>query len=107
MLQGVRRNRTPSSDLRWIDRFPAAYRESVLNEPADAISDVVHDSACLAILKHYRSLMPMAMESRKPVFALKPADGAIGAHTEAVRRAYVDFQELAALIIDRSGGVLR
>ena len=58
------------------------------------------------MLKHYRSLMPMAMEARKPVFALKPAEGAIGAHGEAVRNAYKDFFALGRRIADRCGAVL-
>ncbi len=107
MLHGMRGNRPPKAYLRWIDRIPGAYRTSVLGEPVDAVIDVVDDPHCLAVLKHYRSLMPMAMEARKPVFALKPADGAIGAHNEAVRRAYLDFQELATRIVERSGGTLR
>lgn len=105
-VYGTRVNRSPKAYLHWIERFPAAYRKWVLDEPAPAVSDIVDDPYCLAMLKHYRSLMPMAMEARKPVFALKPADGAIGAHTEAVRRAYLDFQELAARIVERSGGIL-
>ena len=50
--------------------------------------------------------MAMAMEARKPVFALKPADGAIGAHGEAVRNAYKDFLALGLRIADRRGAVL-
>jgi chromosome partitioning protein len=108
MQHGMRENRPPKAYLRWIERFPAAYRESVLDEAVvDAVMTAAEDPYCLAMLKHYRSLMPMAMEARKPVFALKPADGAIGAHTEAVRRAYLDFQELATRIVERSGGTLR
>ena len=37
------------------------------------------------MLKHYRSLMPMAIEARKPIFHLKSADGALGAHIYAVQ----------------------
>ena len=103
MQHGMRENRPPKAYLRWIERFPVAYRESVLAEPVDAVMEAAYDPFCLAMLKHYRSLMPMAMEARKPVFALKPADGAIGAHNEAVRRAYEDFQKLAARIVQRSG----
>ena len=40
----------------------------------------------------------MAMQARKPVFSLKPADGAIGAHGEAVRNAHDDFTELVLQI---------
>ncbi len=107
MQHGMRENRPPKAYQRWIDRFPAAYRESVLNEPVPPALLAADDTHCLAMLKHYRSLMPMAMEARKPVFALKPADGAIGAHGEAVRNAYQDFLILAERIADRCGALLR
>lgn len=38
-----------------------------------------------------------------PVFFLKPAGGAIGAHVEAVRACYDDFLDLAKQIADKSG----
>ena len=53
------------------------------------------DPNCLAQLKHYRSLMPLAMEAGKPIFHLKPADGAIGAHVAAVTECGKDFRRLA------------
>jgi hypothetical protein len=43
--------------------------------------------------------MPLAMEARKPMFWLKPADGAIGAHAQAVRDCYDDFRALALQIL--------
>jgi hypothetical protein len=45
--------------------------------------------------------MPLAMEARKPMFFLKPADGAIGAHFNAVRDCYQDFRRLALEIAKR------
>lgn len=107
MQHGMRENRPPKAYQRWIDRFPAAYRESVLNEASSSAPSAEQDSYCLAMLKHYRSLMPMAMEARKPVFYLKPADGAIGAHVEAARNAYDDFLALARRIAQRCGVDLR
>jgi chromosome partitioning protein len=91
---------------RWLDRFPAQYRESVLDESPSQSLKAEDDPYCLAMLKHYRSLMPMAMEARKPVFALKPADGAIGAHGKAVQHSYQDFLALGRRIADRCGAVL-
>jgi chromosome partitioning protein len=64
---------------------------------------VENDPYCLAALKHYRSLMPLAMEARKPMFRLKPADGAIGAHAQAVRDCYGDFRALADQILSAIG----
>jgi len=54
-------------------------------------------------IKHYRSLMPMAMEARKPMFALRPADGAIGAHQANVQQCHEDFENLARAIAERVG----
>ena len=59
------------------------------------------DPLCLATLKHFRSLMPLAQEARKPMFALKPADGAIGGHVSAVRGCYRDFRALAREVARR------
>lgn len=107
MQHGMRENRPPKAYQRWIDRFPMSYRECVLEEQAPSTIAAESDPYCLAMLKHYRSLMPMAMEVRKAVFALKPADGAIGAHGEAVRNAYQDFLHLARRIADRAGAVIK
>lgn len=84
---------------RWIDRMPAAYRESFEEPKAEGV-EVSNDTFCLAQLKDYRSLMPMAQEAKKPMFALKPADGAIGGHQGAVRQAYDDFKGLAKAILE-------
>ncbi|MDQ3674965.1 MAG: hypothetical protein M3365_11380 [Gemmatimonadota bacterium] len=98
----LRDNRPVKAFQRWIARFPAAYRESVLGVSPDgpAADDGPNR---IATLRHYRSLVPMAMEARKPVFALKPADGAIGAHTEGAQRAFGDFNTLAEQIAERIG----
>jgi hypothetical protein len=65
--------------------------------------DYGHDGNCLGLLKHYRSLMPMAMEARKPIFHLKASDGAIGAHTYSVKDCEGDFRRLAESILSRLG----
>jgi hypothetical protein len=70
----------------------------VLNEENAAPPPIHQDPELLALLKHYRSLMPMAREARKPMFHLKPADGAIGAHFQAALDARRDFEALARAI---------
>ncbi len=96
-----RKNRPVKSYQKWISRIPAAYRIQVLDEMKSNASQVSQDRNCLAMLKHYRSLMAMAQEAGKPIFKLKPADGALGAHTYAVRQAYEDFKKLTLKIIKR------
>lgn len=98
MQHSERRNRPVKSYQKWIARIPTTYRQCVIDEPYDTVPDVANDKHCLAVLKHYRSLMPMAQECRKPVFHLRPADGALGAHGNAVRDAYRDFNSLASQI---------
>lgn len=58
---------------------------------------------CLGLMKHYHSLVPMAQEARRPIFLLRSADGAIGAHQQAVQAAYHHFAELALRILDAVG----
>lgn len=98
----VRLDRPVKAYARWTARIPSAYRESVLQEgPVDFA--VEEDPCCLAQLKHYRSLMPLAMEARKPMFHLKPADGAIGGHTASVQDCHRDFRDLALRIAQQIG----
>ena len=56
-----------------------------------------------ATLNHYRSLMAMAHEARKPMFHLKAADGALGGHSYAVQDCYKDFETLAKAIAAKCG----
>ena len=96
MQHGMRDNRPVKAYQRWMDKIPPVYRNAVLAETVSGkIPPVLQDPYLLAQLKYYRSLMPLAMEANKPMFKLKPADGAIGAHVEAVNDCYNDFLKLA------------
>jgi cellulose biosynthesis protein BcsQ len=88
---------------RWINRVPGVFHRDVLDDDLPAPATVDEDAACLAWLKDYHSLMAMAHERRKPIFHLKPADGAIGGHQQAVSSARVDFVNLAYAIARGAG----
>ena len=104
MQHGMRDSRPVKAYERWKRRIPAKYRVSVLGEAEpQSPPAAANDPYCLAMLKHYRSLMPLAMEAHKPMFHLKPADGAIGAHVSAVRDCYNDFLTLARKIASQVG----
>lgn len=104
MQHSERSNRPVKSYQKWIARIPETYRQWVMDLPPHPTAiNVREDGYCLAVLKHYRSLMPMAQESRKPIFYLKPADGALGAHSAAVRDAYGDFKHLSLKIGQKAG----
>ena len=98
LMQHMERLSRPAKAYRkWVDRIPDTYRESVLGSSLSAPLKG-NDGICLARLKHYRSLVPMAQEVRKPIFQLSSADGAIGSHAQAVRDAWSDFKALAVAI---------
>lgn len=103
MQHSVRLDRPVKSYDKWIERMPGDYRKYVLNEATPEGVTIANDPHCFVILKHYRSLMPMAQEVCKPIFHLKPADGALGSHTYAVQNAYQDFAKLSREIIKRVG----
>jgi cellulose biosynthesis protein BcsQ len=95
----VRLSRPVKAYDRWVNRMPGVYRQSVLGLEGNALTPAT-DPQCLATIKHYRSLVPMAQEARKPIFRLSPADGAIGSHAVGVQEAAVDFQTLAGKILN-------
>ena len=97
MQFGIRDSRPVKAYERWSRQIPTTYQNCVSQQEALSSSE----SNCLAMLKHYRSLMPLAMEARKPVFDLKSSDGAIGAHLYSAQESYGDFKDLATAILDR------
>lgn len=98
LRHSVRLDRPVKAFDRWIAKIPSTYAEGVLDQPADQTLTIDTDPNCIAKLKDYRSLMPLAQEARKPMFFLKPADGALGAHNYAVTDAYNDFKDVAVKI---------
>jgi hypothetical protein len=106
MQHGVRDSRPVKAYGRWLERIPGVYRQVVLDKPVTEPPTIEQDPLCLALLKHYRSLMPLAMDAHKPMFSLRPADGAIGAHVEAVSACHKDFLALAKRVADQSGFVV-
>ncbi len=86
---------------KWADKIPLIFRKSVLVDNNTESVNLEGDQYCIALIKHYRSLMAMAQEARKPIFLLKPADGAIGAHFNAVKEVYKDFNKLTDNIIKK------
>jgi chromosome partitioning protein len=98
LRHSIRLDRPVKAFERWIARMPATYAEAILEQEPDHSITIDTDPNCIAKLKDYRSLMPLAQEARKPMFFLKPADGALGAHTSAVSDAYGDFKSVAIKI---------
>jgi chromosome partitioning protein len=85
---------------RWAERIPHVYSEEVLGEEPGLTKRTPNENR-LGLIKHYRSLMPMAQEVHKPIFHLLPADGAIGSHQKGVHEARDNFSQVALEIADR------
>lgn len=94
MQYSAKESRPVKSYLKWANRIPKVYREYVLGNSNEKLDNVDTDNNCIALLKHYRSLAPMSMEAHKPIFLLKPADGAIGAHVYAAQKSYEEYKNL-------------
>ena len=103
MQHAVRAGRPVQAYQKWMRRIPGVYHDVVLGKAGASASSTEDDTACLSTLKHYRSLMPMAQEARKPMFHLKAADGALGGHIYAVQDCYEDFKALATSIAVKCG----
>lgn len=100
----VRLDRPVKAFQRWFARIPTAYARAVIageEVNLDELASEEHvgdDRHCLANLRNYRSLMPLAQDARKPMFMLKAADGAIGGHARLVQHCFEDFLALATKI---------
>lgn len=93
-LQGLR----PVKALpRWAERISAIYHHEVLGRPEGAEAPDP-DPHHLGTFRYFPSLAYLAQEARKPMFLLRPADGAVGGLVEAVLDCYRDFKSLALRI---------
>jgi len=95
----VRAHKPLKAYQRWVIQIPSIYRQAMLNEFKNSHLEVETDPNCLALLKHYKSLMPIAQAVHKPIFHLNSTDGVVGSNIHAVRDAYQDFEQLARKIV--------
>ena len=99
---GIRLSRPVKAYDRWVRQMPEEYARSGLGLPPDeSARPPVADRNQIAVIKHYRSLIPLGQEARKPIFSLAAGDGAIGGHAAAARSAGHDFRRIAEEILRR------
>lgn len=103
LQHAVRLDRPVKAFGNWLRRIPAEYRRSVLGTAEPPSWPPQDDTECLATLRNYRSLMPMAQDARKPMFDLRPADGAIGSHAQLVQTCFGEFHSLSQQLLIRCG----
>ncbi len=98
MQHAIRLDRPAKAYDRWVKRIPIEYASSVVQGRPPETRE---DPGCIVMVRHYRSLVPMAQEARKPMFHLTPADGAIGSHADAVLDSRRTLEDLATKIEQR------
>lgn len=102
MQHAVRLDRPVKAYDRWLRRIPGEFQRSVLGRSEPPATEGV-DPYQLASVRHYRSLMPLAQDARKPMFDLRAADGALGSTGRLVQTCYLDFENLARRVMTAAG----
>jgi chromosome partitioning protein len=98
MQPEMRLDRPVKAYQRWLQRIPRVFTAAVLDQQHSSGDD---DAYRIATLRNYRSLMPLAHDARKPMFDLKPADGALGSTQKYVQTCFREFRELAEAVLSR------
>jgi len=101
----ARADRPVAAYARWASQIPVVYHESVLGEKNTHANmmTVENDPHCIASIKHFASLVPIAQVARKPLFDLKQADGIGGGQIQAVAKCREEFNALAIELARRMG----
>jgi len=104
MQPELRLDRPVKAYVRWLERIPWVYLVAV---PDEGVPQSGGDRHCVATLRNYRSLMPLAHDARKPMFDLKAADGALGSTQKYVQTCFREFRALAEGVLARSEELAR
>ncbi|OUD11646.1 ParA family protein [Thioflexithrix psekupsensis] len=83
---------------RWLEQITGTYWHAVLNRTDIEVPNLAEDPYCLALVRHYKSLMPLAQAARKPIFDLTGHDGLTGGNVSVAQQAVQDFEQLARRI---------
>jgi hypothetical protein len=105
MQHQERLSRPVQAYKKWVDRIPHDYRQYIVADnkaASDSVPTIKDDPYALALLRHYKSIIPIGQEARKPIFSLKSADGVSGSQMATVQAAYDDFQALAQQILQKA-----
>jgi len=100
----VRVDRPVSGYHTWASRIPEAFSQYVQGRSQlDPSITIENDPNCLGRIKHYASLVPLAQAARKPIFALKQADGIGGGQSLSVVQARAMFSHFSDTLLEKLG----
>lgn len=89
---------------RWAVQIPSMFHRYVLGNPGEFDVEIDDDPCCIANLKHFASLAPLARAARKPLFDLKQAHGVGGGQLQTVAKARREFETLTQDLMKRIEG---
>jgi chromosome partitioning protein len=97
----ARVDRAVEGYLRWAVQIPSVFHQYVIGDPTELDVVIDDDPCCIANLKHFASLMPLAQAARRPLFDLKQAHGIAGGQIQTVAKARVEFEALTQDLMKR------
>jgi chromosome partitioning protein len=98
----ARADRIPVGYRKWASKIPWYFHHYVLEEnDADEDLQIEDDEQCIALIKHFASLVPIAQIAKKPIFDLKQADGIGGGQLQAVARCRKEFDGLVTRLLKK------
>jgi chromosome partitioning protein len=100
----ARKDQAVKGYAKWAEAIPETFRKEVLGEAVTSSVSVDADPWCLASIRHFASLVPIAQQARKPMFDLRQSDGIGGGQIQAVARCRGEFESLVTKLVDRVVG---
>ncbi len=104
----ARADRPTEGYAKWAREIPLEFQSRVIGDGVASVMcgndgevDFAADPYCLATVRHFASLVPLAQLARKPMFDLKQADGIGGVQFNAVARCKREFEVLANRLIQQ------
>jgi len=97
----ARKDQAVEGYAKWAEAIPDTFRQEVLVAPSAPEVTVDRDPHCLASIRHFASLVPIAQQSRKPMFDLEQSDGIGGGQIQAVARCRQEFTTLVERLVQR------
>lgn len=98
----ARVDRPVAGYARWAEQIPEVFYQDVLAIPFPKTGVTLEtDGRCIALIKHFASLVPIAQIARKPIFDLKQADGIGGGQIQSVAKSRREFESLVHEIAKR------
>lgn len=82
-----------------LEQLPSVFRQALIPEATGPVPAVEGDPFCLGVVREHVSLSDIGREAGKPIFKLRPADGATGSHRAAVAQAHEQFERLARRVL--------